>query len=95
MSKVLRDDSDLFYKEGSRENGCSSTVNHEINTGNAHPVKKQPYRLAHSLKPIVEEQLNDMLKKGNIVESSSPWNSPKVMVKKKSTNGNGICYVLT
>ena len=29
-----------------------------------------------------------MLKKGNIVESSSPWNSPIVMVKKKSTDGS-------
>ena len=42
MSKVLRDNRDLFYKEGSRDIGCSSTVKHEINTGNAHPVRKQP-----------------------------------------------------
>ena len=87
ISKVLRDNSDLFYKEGSRDIGCSSQVKHEINTGNAHPVKKQPYRLAHSLKPVVEEQIKDMLKKGIIVEISSSWNSPIVMVKKKSTSG--------
>jgi hypothetical protein len=40
MIKVLRDNSDLFYKEGSRDLGCSSKVKHEINTGNAHTVKK-------------------------------------------------------
>ena len=86
-SKVLRDNSDLFYKERSKDVGCSGTVKHDINTGNVRPVRKQPYRLARSLKPIVEEQVNDILKKGIIVESSSPWNSPIVMVKKKSTNG--------
>ena len=39
MSKVLRDNSDLFYKEGNKDIGCSSKVKHEINTGNIHPVK--------------------------------------------------------
>ena len=61
-------------------------MKHEINTEDARPVRKQPHRLAHSFKPIVEEQANDMLKKRVIVETSSPWNSPIVMVKKKSTN---------
>ena len=87
MSKVLRGNRDLFYKEGSRDIGCSRTVKHAIDTGDARPAKKPPYRLAHSLKPIVEEQVKDMLNKGIIVEISSPWNCPIVMVKKKSTNG--------
>ena len=30
MSKVLRDNSDLFYKEGSKDIECSITVKHEI-----------------------------------------------------------------
>ena len=53
MSKVIRDNSDLFHKERNRDIGCSGTVKHEINTRNARPVKKQPYRLEHSLKPKV------------------------------------------
>jgi hypothetical protein len=87
MGKVLRDNRDLFYKMGSRDIGCTSQVKHKINTGDARPVRKQQYRLAHSLKPIVEEQVKDVLKKEIIVQSSSPWNSTIVMVKKKSTNG--------
>ena len=71
MSMVLRENRDLFYKEGSKDIGCSSQVKHEINTGDARPVRKQPYHLAHSLKPVVEEQVKDMLNKGIIVESSS------------------------
>ena len=56
-------------------------MKHETKTGDARPVRKQPYRLAHSLEPIIEEQGIDMLKKGIIVESSSPWNYPSVMIK--------------
>ena len=87
LANVLRNNRDVFYQEGSTDIGCTSKVKHEIKTGNASPVRKNPYRLAHSLKPVVEEQVQDMLRKEIIVESSSPWNSPIVMVKKKSKDG--------
>ena len=44
MSKMLRNNRDLVHKEGSRDIGYSSSVKHDINTGNAHPVIKHPYR---------------------------------------------------
>ena len=47
MSKVLRDNRDLFYKEGGRYIECYSQVKHEINTDYVNPVRKEPYRLAH------------------------------------------------
>mgnify|MGYP003623227161 CR=1 FL=1 len=87
ISSVLQMDHDLFDKKGRLDIGCNSKVQHEINTGPVKPFKKNPYRLAHALKPVVAEQIQDMLKKGIIVESASPWNHPIVMVKKKSRDG--------
>jgi hypothetical protein len=48
-------------------------VKREINTGDARPVRKQPYRLAYPLEPIVEEQGNEMNREkqnGILVENS-------------------------
>ena len=61
--KVLRSNKDLFYKEGSKDIRCSNQIKHEINAGDARPVRKQPYRLVHPLEPIVEEQGNEMFGK--------------------------------
>ena len=63
--KLLRSNKDLFDKEDSKDNGCSNQMKHEINTGDARPVRKQPYRLVLPLKPIVEEQGNEMFGKKN------------------------------
>ena len=42
----------------------------------------------HALKPVVEEHINDMLHKGIIEPSMSPWSSSIVLVKKKTTDGS-------
>lgn len=87
MIAVLRKYKHLFYVEGSPEIGCASEVKHSINTGDALPVKKNPYRIPHALKSVVEEQINDMLDKKIIEPSTSPWASPIVLVPKKSQDG--------
>ena len=84
---VLRRNQDIFYQDGRLDIGCTSKVKLEIHKDNAQPVRKQPYSLAHSLKPVVEEQVQDMSRKGIILESSSPRNSPIVLVRKKSRDG--------
>lgn len=47
------------------------------------PIRKNPYRLPHILKPAVEEQIQDMYQKGIIQKSDSAWGSPVVIVGKK------------
>jgi hypothetical protein len=51
------------------------------------PIKKNLYRTPHALKPVVEEHINDMLKKNIIEPSMSPWSSSIVLVQKKSKDG--------
>jgi len=77
-----------FYGLGSRELGCTSQIEHSIETGNARPIKKSPYRIPHALKPVVDEHIDDMLKRKIIEPSTSPWSSSIVLVQKKSKAGS-------
>ncbi|XP_020251114.1 uncharacterized protein LOC109828557, partial [Asparagus officinalis] len=54
------------------------------------PICIRPYRHAHFLKDEIEKQVEDMLNKGIIRPSNSPFSSPVVMVK-KSDGGWRMC----
>ena len=56
-----------------------------IETVPALPSSSPPYLLAHARKPIVQEQIKEMLHGGIIQPSHSPWAAPMVLVPK--TNG--------
>jgi hypothetical protein len=83
LRAVLRKYRHLFYHEGSMEIGCTSQVKHTTETGDARPMKKNPYRVPHALKSVVEDHIDDMLDKGIIEPSMSPWSSSIVLVQKK------------
>ena len=65
------------------ELGKTSLVQHVIDTGDALPNKQRPYRTSPKCKQEIDRQVEDMLQKGIIRESVSPWSSPVVLVKKK------------
>lgn len=85
IEEVLWAYRELFTEPG--KEGCKSGIEHRIPTGDARPIMKRPYRVPHHLRPVVEEHLADMLDKGVIVPSSSPWSAPVVLVPKKTTDG--------
>ena len=47
------------------------------------PVYIPAYRLPHSQRKVVDEQIKEMLDQGVIQNSKSPWNSPLFLVPKK------------
>ena len=63
--------------------GRTSLVQHVIDTGDATPIKQRPYRVYPYVKKEIDRQVDEMLEKGIIQESVSPWSSPVVLVKKK------------
>lgn len=63
--------------------GKTSLVEHTIDTGDAKPIQQRPRRIPLRLRDEVERQKGAMLKEGIIEESTSPWCSPIVLVKKK------------
>ncbi|KAL9979865.1 hypothetical protein ACROYT_G017589 [Oculina patagonica] len=64
--------------------GRTSLVQHTIDTGDASPIKQRPYRTTPENKREIDRQVSDMLERGIIQESVSPWSSPVVLVKKKN-----------
>ena len=47
------------------------------------PIKQRPYHTSPECKQEIHRQVEDMLQKGIVQESVSPWSSPVVLVKKK------------
>jgi len=68
--------------------GCSLPVAHRIVTlEGSGPVVKRPYKVPHYQKEVVRAHLDEMLSKGIISESDSPYSAPVVIVQKKTSDG--------
>ena len=52
------------------------------------PIKKPQYPIPFAVREEVDRQVKVMLEKGVIRPSSSPWQSPVILVPKKSESGN-------
>ena len=66
-------------------------VNHQIITGDALPVKSKYRRVPAAWEKEVEDQVQEMLRNGIIRPSSSPWNSPVILVRKKDNSLRFVC----
>ncbi|KAK9679855.1 Reverse transcriptase (RNA-dependent DNA polymerase) [Popillia japonica] len=62
--------------------GKTNLAEHEIDTGNALPIRSKPYRVSKKEREIIQEQVSEMLELGIIRPSDSEWSSPVVLVKK-------------
>ena len=60
-----------------------ATVKHAIETGNHPPVHTPPYRVSYKDEQLQRQEIDKLLKQGIIEESTSPWSSPIVLVRKK------------
>lgn len=63
--------------------GRTDLVQHQIHTGDTPPIKQKYRPLPPLMYKEIKILLADMLKKGVIRESSSPWAAPIVLVRKK------------
>ena len=66
--------------------GHTTAVYHSIPTCDARPRKQPLRRLPRALRPVVDEQLNTMLRADGIQSYSSPRPFPIVLIKKKDGN---------
>src|ERR1043166_238739 len=54
--------------------GRTNILHHEISTGDAAPIAKRPYKGNFKKNQFIEKEVQDMLQRELIRESSSPWN---------------------
>ena len=73
---------DVFVTSAS-DFGRAHRFTHNIETGDNPPFRQRPYRIPQSQLDMVDEHIQDMLNKGIIQESISPWSQPLVIVTKK------------
>lgn len=86
--EICRKFNDIFHLEGDKLSHTNS-VKHIIPLLSKKPIHVKPYRLPESQKVEVQSQLKKMLEDDIIEFSSSPYNSPILIVPKKpDANGN-------
>ena len=73
----------VFPVPGEPVTGRTTSVQHEILTSVARPVRCEPCRLAPAGLPTEHIYIKEMLLGGQIEPSDSPWASPVVLVTKK------------
>lgn len=62
--------------------GRTHLAEHNIDTGDAKPIKQKYYRLSPEKLRLLNDDLDRMLKLGVVEKSNSPWNSPVTLVPK-------------
>lgn len=84
LCKVLREYEDVFHLEGEPLTSCNVTF-HEIPVNKEiKPINVKPYRLPITHREEIDRQVEEMLENGLIRYSKSAWNSPLLLVPKKS-----------
>jgi hypothetical protein len=78
---------DLFCNDEKGVLPCTTNGFHEIRTGDAMPIKKNPYRIPYALRDEMKRQIDDMLEKGVITPCASPWAALVILVPEKSPDG--------
>ncbi|CAL9687324.1 unnamed protein product [Knipowitschia caucasica] len=88
--QVLLQYKDIFALS-EEEVGLTHLVQHEIDTGDAHPIKTRPRRLPLAHQAAADSAIDEMLAAGIIEPSDSPWASGVVMVNKKNNQKMRFC----
>ena len=61
---------------------CTNVLEHDINVGNAAPIKQHAYRVNASKRKVMKDEVRYLLENNLAVPSSSPWSSPCILVPK-------------
>ena len=89
LRRLVEEYNDIFAMDDS-ELGETNVVHHSINTGEHPPIRQAPRRVPFVLRKKIEEMVDEMVQKGIIQPSKSPWASPVVLVTKKD-GGTRFC----
>lgn len=80
----------VSWQDGQRL-GRTSLIEHDIDTGDAKPVKQRQYPLSPYMMEHLLKELDHMLALKVVRPSTSPWSSPVLLVK-KSNGERRFCF---
>ena len=63
--------------------GKTTLATHDVDVGDAKPIKQHPYRTSPAKTEIIRQEVKYMLENGLIEESTSNWSSPIVLAPKE------------
>ena len=82
LKETLVDYQDVFALND-EDMGFTDAVEHNIDIDGSKPIKQRMRMLPQNMAEEADKQVDDMLKRGVIEKSNSPWASGVVLVKKK------------
>lgn len=80
--ETLRKFQEKWKSESKKTIGCTTLVEHEIDTGDHKPIKQRYYPVSPAIQEVLDKEIEVMLKEGIIEPSKSGWSSPVVLIKK-------------
>jgi hypothetical protein len=84
IGPVLRRYAHLFHDEESNEFEATNVVEHQIILTDETPIRRPQYRTPFALRDEMKSQVENMLAKGIIRPSMSPWSAPAILVPKRT-----------
>ena len=82
---------DHLFAKSETDLGTTDLIQATFNTGDAQPIKQNPYRLPYSQWPILEKHLKELSEADIIEPSQSPWSSPILFVPRKDKSQPRMC----
>ena len=76
-----------IFSRGNEDIGRTQLITMDIDMGDSPPVRSYPYTLALKHHQWVQSEIETLERAGVITKSMSPWDSPIVVVPKKSQHG--------
>ncbi|KAK8779457.1 hypothetical protein V5799_019204 [Amblyomma americanum] len=81
LAGLLNDYSEVFAASN-LDLGCCGVIKHRIETGTSSPVYQRAYRIPYSQREEMERQVQDLIDRGIVEHSKSPWGAPALLVEK-------------
>jgi len=86
LQSLLKQFEDIFQLDG-KKLGKTSRFKFTIDTGDSAPLRRRPYPHPEKINDEIKNHIDDLLKRGIIEPSQSPWASPCFLVPKKDSDG--------
>ena len=79
------------FAENPNKPQLNNILSHRITTNESLPIKQKPRRIPHAWEQEIDQQVTEILNNNIIRPSSSPWNSPIILVKKRDNSLRFVC----